>query len=58
MLLPWPQGFDVKVDESALTGEAVLVKKDVNSDPILYGGTKVSTCVFYWFLLAKSYHLA
>ena len=35
------KGFDVKVDESSLTGEAALVKKHIDSDPMLYAGTQV-----------------
>jgi len=35
------QGNDVKVDESSLTGEAELVKKKVDSDPMLLAGTQV-----------------
>ena len=31
----------MKVDESSLTGEAALVKKHVDSDPMLYAGTQV-----------------
>ena len=35
------QGFDVKVDESSLTGEAELVKKHPDRDSMLYAGTQV-----------------
>ena len=31
----------MKVDESSLTGEAALVKKHIDSDPMLYAGTQV-----------------
>ena len=35
------QGFDVRVDESSLTGEAALVKKHPDRDCMLYAGTQV-----------------
>ena len=36
-----PQGFDVKVDEAAMTGEGEVVKKSFEKDPMLYAGTQV-----------------
>ena len=38
---PGPQGFDVKVDEAAMTGEGELVRKSADRDPMLYAGTQV-----------------
>ncbi|KAJ8608624.1 hypothetical protein CTAYLR_008717 [Chrysophaeum taylorii] len=35
------EGADVKMDESALTGEAALVSKDPRKDPFLMSGTSV-----------------
>ena len=35
------QGFDVAVNESALTGESMLIKKTPASDPFLLAGTQV-----------------
>ena len=37
-------GSDVVINESALTGETVGLKKRYDKDPFLYGGTQVS-CV-------------
>ena len=36
------QGYDVKVDESSLTGEGDLAKKGIERDRMLYAGTQVS----------------
>ncbi|XP_060097105.1 plasma membrane calcium-transporting ATPase 1-like [Heteronotia binoei] len=35
------QGYDLKIDESSLTGESELVKKSLTEDPILLSGTHV-----------------
>ena len=35
------QGFDVAINESALTGESMLIKKTPESDPFLLAGTQV-----------------
>lgn len=35
------QGYDIRVDEASLTGEAALVKKKVGVDPMLLAGTQV-----------------
>ena len=37
----YTQGTNVKIDESNLTGECDMVKKDVNRDPMLLAGTQV-----------------
>jgi Ca2+ transporting ATPase len=34
-------GYDVKINESALTGESALVKKSLEEDPMMLGGTQV-----------------
>ncbi len=40
--IPLPhQGYDVRVDEASLTGEADQVKKKVDADPMLLAGTQV-----------------
>ena len=36
-----PQGYDVRVDEASLTGEADLVKKRIDADPMMLAGTQV-----------------
>ena len=34
-------GYDIKINESSLTGEAELVKKSVEEDPMMLAGTQV-----------------
>ena len=41
MYVEYVQGNDVHVNESSLTGEAELVKKKVETDPMLLAGTQV-----------------
>ena len=40
-LFPRLKGFDVSINESALTGESLLVKKSPELDPFLLAGTQV-----------------
>ncbi|XP_063933909.1 plasma membrane calcium-transporting ATPase 3-like isoform X3 [Zophobas morio] len=35
------KGYDVKVDNSSLTGESEPVEKSPNEDPVIYSGTKI-----------------
>lgn len=41
LLIVGCQGNDVRVDEASLTGEAELVRKTVDADPMLLAGTQV-----------------
>ena len=36
-------GFDIKINEASLTGEAALVKKTVTDNPMILSGTQVCT---------------